>query len=354
MPQEEKALRYGKWLMKSLSPYGGIETIPQDRDSWQAILQFADRGLVLPRLAIALQSRQEELPSDVYEYLQLTLELNRLRNQQLRLQLLDLLRRLNNIGIAAVVMKGATFLLDDSIDIGTRVMLDMDIWIPKEEDIHRAVGCLKDLCYEMRGEPSDFSSSQHLPPFFLDGSLSRIELHHRMIHPSYSAIVNEEDAVSGLTEREYKGVYYKSLDELSALRLSYVQCRWLGEYGHITLMKWLDFLDRLKAAEYDGLIGPWEFGIRSNGDDIDARLFTGMSCYCSLPYNGERDDKLIDAWEAAQRSPTWIRFSRLALRNIFDPQKWREKTPEEIWKALVTRTKNLGIIYMDAKNRNRI
>jgi hypothetical protein len=353
MLQDKNALQATKWLLKTLSPYGSIESIPQDRDSWQTILQFADRGLVLPRLALSLQSRQEELPSDVHEYLQLTLELNRLRNQQLRSQLLDLLRSLNSIGIAPVVMKGATFLLDDSIDLGTRVMLDMDIWTPKEEDINRTVECLKDLGYEMRGELLDFSKNQHLPPFFLDGSLSRIELHHRMINPAYDAIVNEADAVSGLIERRYQGICYKSLDELSALRLSYVQCRWSGKHGHITVMKWLDFLDRLKRAKFAEITGPWEFGIRSNGDHIDAQFFTALSQYCSLPYHGKIDAQLIRAWETAHNEPTWKRFSRLALRNVFDPQKWRQKTPSEIWKALSFRITNLPSIYTDAKNRNR-
>ncbi len=352
MLHEENSLQYNKWLLKSLSPYGSIENIPQDRDSWQAILQIADRGLVLPRLALSLQSRQEELPSDVHEYLQLTLELNRLRNQQLRLQLLELLQSLNSIGIAPVVMKGATFLLDDSIDLGARVMLDMDIWTPNEADLNGAMGCLKDLGYEMRGEFLDFSKSQHLPPFFLDGSLSRIELHHRMINPAYGAIVNEEDAISGLIDKQYQRVCYKLLDELSALRLSYVQCRWSGKHGHVNVMKWLDFLDRLKQAEFAEITGPWEFGIRNNGDDVDAQFFTALSQYCSLPYRGKIDAQLIRAWETAQSQPTWMRFSRFALRNVFDPQKWRQKTPVEIWKALALRIKNLGNIYMDAKNRN--
>ena len=353
MLQDRNALQATKWLLKTLSPYGSVESIPQDHVSWQGILQSADQGLVLPRLALALQDRSEQLPSEVHEYLELSLELNRLRNQQLRSQLLNLLRSLNDRGVIPVVMKGATFLLDDSIDLGTRVMFDMDLWTPNEGDLNRTICCLKELGYEMRGELVDFAKCQHLPPFFLDGSLSRIELHHRMINPDYAALVDEEQAVAGLTDRQFEDVRYQSLDTMTALRLSYVQCRWSCEDGHVTIMKWLDFLDRLKSVHFAELTGPWEFGIRSNGDATDERFFTGLSQYCSLPYRGRIDTQLIRAWETAQSDPTWRRFSRNVLGNALDPQKWRQKTPIEIWNALAFRIKNLGNSYVAAKNRNR-
>ena len=353
MLQDRNALQATKWLLKTLSPYGSIESIPQDHESWQGILQSADQGLVLPRLALALQDRREQLPSEVYEYLELTLELNRLRNQQLRAQLLELLRSLNDRGVVPVVMKGATFLLDDRIDLGTRVMLDMDIWTPREDELNKTVKCLKELGYEMRGELANFAQSQHLPPFFLDGALSRIELHHRMIGPSYAPLVNEEEAVAGLVETQFEGIRYQSLDKMTALRLSYVQCRRSCEDGHVTIMKWLDFLDRLKTAEFDELTGSWEFGIRSNGDAIDERFFTGLSQYCSLPYRGKRDLKLIKAWEAAQSASVWPRFVQNVLGNALDPQKWRQKSPMDIWRAIAFRVKNLRNSYIGAKNRNR-
>jgi len=303
--------------------------------------------LVLPRLALTLRDRSQQLPSEVREYLELSLQLNRLRNQQLRSQLLDLLRSLNDRGVMPVVMKGATFLLDDGIDVGTRVMLDMDLWTPREEDLNKTVECLKDLGYEMRGETADFAQSQHLPPFFLEGALSRIELHHRMVHPTYAPLVNEEEAVAGLTDRQFQDVRYQSLDAMTALRLSYAQCRWSCEDGHVTIMKWLDFLDRLKLAHFAELTGSWEFGIRCTGDAVDARFFTGLSQYCSLPYRGKVDPQLIRAWEAAHCDPTWLRFARYIITKAFDPKRWKGKTAKEIWNAV-------GNNYMASKDRNRL
>jgi hypothetical protein len=346
-----------KWLLASLSPYHDIGQLQHDHAVWSRIFKTADEGLVLPRLALKLADHSETLPTEVDEFLNIALELNRLRNSRLQDQLVTLLKSLNAVGVVPVVMKGAVQLLDSRFDIGSRVMFDIDIWTPNAVDQQTAMSCLLRLGYDMRGTMEEFKECQHLPPFFLDGELARIELHHSMVKPTYTALIDEASVVSGLSEQSFNGVKFLLLDNFDAIKLSYIQCRSACEGGSVTMMKWLDLLDRCKMTGIDEVSGPWDFGMRTNGDAVDTHFLTSLNELGGFPYSGAIDREFIEKWERAQNDPFGIQFVRKLVRailgNALNPARWRGKSAVDVRDALLFRLRNLPNSYKRARSKNQ-
>jgi hypothetical protein len=346
-----------KWLLASLSPYREIGQLQHDHYVWSRIFKTADEGLVLPRLALKLADHSETLPTEVNDFLNIALELNRLRNSRLQNQLVTLLKNLNASGVVPVVMKGAVQLLDPRFDIGARVMLDIDIWAQNAVDQQTAMSCLLRLGYQMRGTMQEYEQHQHFPPFFHDGELARIELHRSMVRRTYTVIVDEVAVASRLTEQSFMGVKFLILNDIDAIKLSYIQCRSACEGGYVTMMKWLDLLDRCKMAGINEVSGPWDFGMRTNGDAVDTQFLTGLNELCGFPYSGLRDREFVEKWEKAQYDPFGLQFARKLLSailgNALDPAKWRGRTPADVRDAFMFRLRNLPESYKLARSKNR-
>jgi hypothetical protein len=347
---DEKAMR---WLWAYLSPYRENPPMPQSSGEWAAIFSAADYGLVLPRLALAISPEAEDVPPAVADYLDAVLTMSRLRNEQLRAQLVTLIKSLNCTGVTPFVIKGATTLLDENAEIGARSMLDMDIWTPDAADQTIAAERLGSLGYMMRDPLESYAGSQHFPPFFKDGELSRIELHRQMVNPNYSSLVNEEAAAASGVERQFRGARFKLLDPSFALALSYIQCRWSCEERTLTMMKWLDLADRCKSLGISKVDSCADFGVADVGAAIDPRFLTALALLTGLPYNGVKDSDFYDAWLLRNASSFSTRLFQSFVGNALDPRRWSGKSSADIWKSIVSRLKKLPESYNQSKRIDR-
>lgn len=349
---DARAFATTAWLCRALSPYGAVHDIPARREEWAQLLAVADHGLVLPRLARFASAHAERIPAEVQDHLASARELNRIRNVELRNQLLDLLDGLNAAGVTPCVMKGTAGLLDPEADLSQRVMLDLDIWVPDPRDQLRAIACLTEMGYAQRETCDAFAHSHHYPPFFLAGALARIELHHALVGRATSGFVDTPKAARDMVERQFDGRRFLCLANSDALLLSYVQCRWLQE-DNVNLMKWFDLLDRAWAAGIAQVRGPADFGLGAGADGVDARLLTALSKLCGLPYEGAVDNGLLAAWELSYRSSFASRLLRELAGSARHPQPWRHKSAKQIGAALLHRMRDLPAILRRARSKER-
>jgi hypothetical protein len=340
------------WLLSYLSPFSPSRALPESTDTWRDILAAADRGLVLPRLATAILASAESAPPDVSEYLAQCLELCVMRDGELRGQLMELLRRLNDRGIRPVVMKGATALLDGTRGATGRVMLDLDLGIPEAVHHPAAFAALHELGYEASGPLEVNPAHHHFPSFFLDGALSRIELHYRLASDQKDMTWDEEGACSRLVDQEFQGLRFRTLSREDAMRLSYMQCRRGCELGYVVLMKWLDFLDRWHIMNAGSISSPMDLGIASAGSDLDRQLLTALNELAKLPYRGPRDSGLLNTWRKAYTEPVPVRVFKNTFRDVLDGSRWRNKSPGDIMRAAVGRIRALRENLHRARNRD--
>lgn len=342
-----------KWLWAFLSPFSDNPPPPQTDQDWAEVFKAADNGLVLPRLAFAVGRDLPSAPQPVRDYLDVVIEMSRLRNEQLREQLVTLIAHLNARGVVPIIIKGATSLLDESVDIGARSMLDMDVWTPEPRDQTIAMQALVELGYAMRAPMDLYEKGQHFPPFFKDDALARIELHRSMVHPRYAPLVNEAMAATSATERQFAGATYRVLDPSFAIALSYLQCRWSCEGRTFTIMKWLDLLDRCNAMGLTRVTSCADLGVQETGEAIDRQFLTTLSIMSGLPYEGPRDDSFYKAWMRRNATPAALRLCSTLAWEALDSRRWSGKDPRAIWRAAIERIRQLPERYRQSKRLDR-
>ena len=342
-----------QWLFAYLSPYLDIPQKPGSDKEWARIFKVADEGLVLPRLAMNAATDFKSAPQPVLDYLEISLALSRLRNEQLREQLVTLITHLNSRGVVPIIIKGATSLLDESLDIGARSMLDMDVWTPEPRDQTIAMQVLVELGYDMRAPMELFEKGQHFPPFFKEGELARIELHRTMVNPSFASMVKESMAATSATERHFAGARYRVLDPSFALALSYLQCRWSCDGRTFTIMKWLDLLDRCHAMGLKRVTSCADMGVKETGEAIDRQFLTALSIMSGLPNEGPRDDTFYKAWARRNSMSPMLRLCSTLLSEALDSRRWSGKDPRAIWQGAVKRIRQLPERYRQSKRLDR-
>lgn len=342
-----------RWLFACLSPYLDTPEAPGSEEDWARIFKLADDGLVLSHLALIVADRFPCAPATVKEYLEVAIAMSRLRNRQLREQLVSLIACFNSRGVVPVVIKGATTLLDETADVGARSMLDIDVWTPDPHDQTAAMECLADLGYRMRESMDRYRDDQHYPPFFKKGALSRIELHRHMVNPRFASMVDEDAAAASCIERQYDGARFRILAPSPALALSYIQCRWACEQNTFSIMKWLDLLDRCKDMGLARITSCADLGVADKGALIDRQFLTLLSIMMGLPYDGAKDAALHERWARRNSQSVAIRFFRLAFQGAFEPSHWSGKRFSDVLRSAAYRLRRLRQTYDGSKKLDR-
>lgn len=323
------------WLWRFCSPHAQASALPE-ADRWTDIFKVADRNLILPRLALQLLPRRDELYEAVTDYLAAVLQLHHYRNDRLRAQLLAICGACNAAGIEPILMKGAPLLLGRDTSPHARMMLDLDIWVPDQHERARAITCLHDLGYAMQGDVEAWRHSQHYPPFYRDGEIARVELHRHMVNPCDAALLDQRGIAAAALRQESDGIHYRRLDDRAALALSYLQCReGIGvTTGQVTMMKWFDFLDRANDMNLRDPESRDDLGLFGEIDAMDRQLLTALDRWCGFAWQGRPDDRFIRRWERRYREPAPIHFARTLIEPIFQPQRWKGKSASDWIKAL--------------------
>ncbi len=323
-------------------------------DAWADIFKVADRHLVLPRLALGLLPRRDETGDAVADFLEAALELCRHRNDRLRRQLLTFCRAFNAVGIEPILLKGAPFLLAHDASRYRRMMLDIDIWVPDPAQQEQAIRCLHDLGYAMRADPATSLHSPHYPPFFHDGEIARVELHRGIVGSTFAGFLDQPAIAAAARPQHCDGIGYRLLDDRSALALSYLQCRYgVGaDKGYVTMMKWLDCLDRVHSMGLGPVRDRADLGISGAMEDADRLALTAFSGWGDLPYDGVRDERFIGLWERGYRQSVVVRYVQNVFGAVFTPSLWRDMTGRGLVGILRSHFRNLPSYLRRAGSRD--
>ena len=116
---------------------------------WKDVLALADHELLTPALWVRLRDRgwAPDLPREIALQLRRRHAVNLIRNQRMRADLERVIKRLNEVEIEPIVLKGGVdLLLPRYPDPGARLTRDLDIFVARA-DIERAVAALAGLGY---------------------------------------------------------------------------------------------------------------------------------------------------------------------------------------------------------------
>ncbi|MBK8335802.1 MAG: nucleotidyltransferase family protein [Sterolibacteriaceae bacterium] len=150
---------------------------------WRIVRGLADAERLTPALWVALRDRglATVLPSGFRGDLWKVHLLNSLRNKRLKEQALSAIRVLNAIGVQPMILKGGASLFDRTFgDPGSRMMVDLDLLVPRE----RAEHCWVALRMHEYGPISidfDYSNHHHLRPLHRPGMQGTVEVHRELL-----------------------------------------------------------------------------------------------------------------------------------------------------------------------------
>lgn len=171
-------------------------TVVSRRLDWPTILAIADSQKIAPALWIALKSRKliEYLPVEVRGLLFKAYLINVLINRDFKEQAIGAARQLNRIGVEPILLKGSASLFIKTFDDpGSRVMVDLDILVPKKA----AQECWNALCALGYLPTEDNLHSyidyegqhHHLKPLYHPGNHGTIEIHRDALPNSVACIL---------------------------------------------------------------------------------------------------------------------------------------------------------------------
>jgi hypothetical protein len=183
--------------------------------SWKALVDLANNQLLTPALWVSLKRSglSDELPLDLVSYLSELHRLSTERNVQLRRQLLQAVRQLNQAGITPVLLKGAAHLVSSTYaDPGVRIMSDIDLLVDKDQ-ADTAYDSLLELGYKPDESClKDYGSDHHhCPPLSRPGDYGNVEIHRALMVDGYADILSTGEALADAGSISCEGLSMKVL-----------------------------------------------------------------------------------------------------------------------------------------------
>ena len=172
-----------------------LSTLAAGHLDWQIILDIVDYQKIAPAFWVALRDRKliDYLPSKVRECLFKKYLFNTFKNKYFKEQAIKVIRQFNSIGVEPILLKGSASLFVKTFDDpGSRVMVDLDILVPKKTaegcwNALLALGYLPiedNLHYHI-----DYGSHHHLRPLYHPSGHGTIEVHQDAIPNSVATIL---------------------------------------------------------------------------------------------------------------------------------------------------------------------
>lgn len=251
-----------KWLGNVLSPFGDkdwvADNIPVDEHNWEFLIMVGSQCLVLPSLYKALLHDRilSKIPKGISEALEGFYVLNNHRNGALRDQVLELSLLLNSENITPVWLKGATNLIREDWRLSSNMMVDLDFWIPAEEEHETTLKLMaKDGYVTIDDYPDEIYLDHHFAPRFKDSYPASVEFHRHICGAVFNDILNDEHAIHRIEKVFFEGTNVGQLCLADRLMNSYLQCiHFHGDINTqehdrlltkvISFRKTLDFLER--------------------------------------------------------------------------------------------------------------
>ena len=186
----------GKCLSLSYFPDRANEIRDEIRSGhveWEQVVWVCTGQFVFPAVYIRLKRSGllPELPSELVRYMKEFTDLNRLRNQKIVLQILEITELLNKNNITPVLLKGCAHLLDRLYeDIAERQVGDIDLLVDENEMV-RAAEILIASGYTAKApyNANDFKFTKHYPRLLNDNREAAVEIHRQVIgYPAEKAL----------------------------------------------------------------------------------------------------------------------------------------------------------------------
>ncbi len=153
------------------------------------IIQLTSNHLILPAVFRRLKNKgfSDYLPADLAEHLNEILRLNIVRNNGILLQIDEICKHLDKVGIKPVFMKGTANLLDKMyVDIADRMIGDIDFLV-RDEDFLPAVEIAFKLGYKTDIEVYDeFKTLKDYPRLYRGDVPADLEIHRLPVNPEYA------------------------------------------------------------------------------------------------------------------------------------------------------------------------
>jgi Uncharacterised nucleotidyltransferase len=167
--------------------FGGEHT-HQGEVTWELMIEVASFHSVTPTLAACFDP-DIDIPSDVCEYFESVLALNKKRNEQILSTLARVAGLLNAIDIEPVLLKGAALLVEGIYpQPAMRILGDIDILIPKDRSAE-ASAALKAVGFDTKWTAVSPPTHHHLPMLLDPETGTGVELHTDVISRSADAVI---------------------------------------------------------------------------------------------------------------------------------------------------------------------
>jgi len=326
-----------RWLCRSVSPYHPHRQLPEP-SLWPDIIEAADRALLMPRLFEELRPLHGDLPGEVFDLLETVSLLNSERNRQIVDQTVAVIGTLNARGVEPVILKGNAILLTGGPNSGSRMVTDLDLWIPEPAGQQAALAALQAEGYRPTRPLAKFrlSDHHHYPSLHRPGTAARVEVHHRLTDRELDELFDEAAAARRVASVELGVGRLRLLDPLDGLAVSYIQSTYMAVpvfgLARVPFMKWVDFLDRLAAVGGPPPQTRRDSGLRGEDGPVDRMFFTALQSYFGYPYNGPRDETYVQrrerqlegGWHGAWLPELLTSLGRdLASPKLFRLRSWR-------------------------------
>ena len=243
-------------LCKVISPtngngLNGVFEHMQNED-WNLLFQITSQQLVLPVLYERIKDRNlvSVVPEDFYIALRGFYDLNLIRNAEIYEQMSEITLALNEKNIAPIWLKGASHLLKNGWKSSSRMMLDIDFWIPDPSSHQDAFLALENIGYYTRSI-YDFDH-HHYPPLCKDRMPVIIEFHKTIVDKRFTDLLPDDQALEDINWISENGLRLGELSQRDKTLHALIQCIendpvfWMSCQSSVTSMKFYDFMLLLK------------------------------------------------------------------------------------------------------------
>jgi hypothetical protein len=166
----------------------GGEHTRQTEVIWELIIEVASFHYATPTLAACFDP-DDDIPSDVRDYFEAALALNKKRNEQILSTLARVAGLLNAIDIEPVLLKGAALLVEGIYpQPSMRILGDVDILVPKDRSAE-ACAALQAVGFDTKWSAVSPPTHHHLPMLLDPETGTGVELHTDVISRSADAVI---------------------------------------------------------------------------------------------------------------------------------------------------------------------